>query len=220
MNPICSWNRPSLQQKEQQCSQNIALYTTLKKVFHIGLVLLALTSLTSFGYLNPSYFHISSTLLFVAYYPSMQVTVETLERWITEVNEERDKYRAIIRELNHSNSVFQAQINALKDLPFSSIDTKKIECDKSPSSEKLRLELLDLKREQARINILNMRRHIEIAYIRYIEKNQTDRRSLSDFGHFKTWPIDCLLNDQPFTVFISATGRAFTNCDEFSEIFT
>ncbi|QVL56666.1 MAG: hypothetical protein KFB93_04595 [Simkaniaceae bacterium] len=219
MNQITSWNQPFLQGKLTECSQKIALYETLRCVSRVGLPLIALASLGGFLYLNPSYLHIASSLLFFGYYPSMQVTVGTLERWVSEVRDEENRYRAISGELTRGFSVFQAQINALRDLPPPSIDAKERECAAFPSSEILRLELLDLKRTRARITLINARRHVEIAYVQYIERNPEDLRSLSDFGTFKTWPIDCLLNDQLFTVFISTAGRVFTNLDNFSEIF-
>ncbi|MCB1072503.1 MAG: hypothetical protein KDK96_05295 [Chlamydiia bacterium] len=219
MNPICYWNQPNLRIKEEQCIKHIALYETLKKVARVVLVLLALGALIGSSYLHPYYRLITSTLLIVAYYPSIQVTVGTLERWISEVREEQSRYQAIITELRPEISVFDAQVNALKDLPLIPMDEKARECAESPLSETLRFELLGLKRERARINLLNMRRHVEIAYIRYIERNQADTRSLADFGSFKTWPVDCLLNDELFAVFTTTTGRVFTNQDDFTGIF-
>ncbi len=219
MNPICYWNQPTLQIKQEQCLKNIALYKTLKKVARLVIVLLALVSLVGSVYLHPTYRVITSTLLIIAYSPTIQVTEGTLQRWVTEAREHQNKYRAIIEQLQRGVSTFDAQVTALQDQPLPSLDEKKMECTGSPSSETLRLELLNLQRERARINLLNMRRHVEIAYIRYIQGHQTDTRPLKDFGSFKTWPIDCLLNDEPFTVFTTRTGRVFTNQSNFNEIF-
>lgn len=220
MNPICRWNQTFLHGKIQQCDQNIALYRNLGKVTHVALSVLALICLVSFGLIDPSYLLISSTLLFFAYFPALEVTVGTLRKWVSEVKKEQEKYRAILSEVRIGTPILQAQINALKEIDLPCFKEKEKLCSESPSSETLRLELLGLKRKRARIILMNARRHVEIAFIQHVERNQADQRSLSDFGSFKRWPIDCLLNDSPFTVFISTKGRAFTNHDDFSEIFS
>ncbi len=91
MNPITTWTKDVLEIKVAECEKASKIFVVLSKVSRVGLSLLALGFLTSFGLLNPSYLHISSTLLILAYHPSLEVTVGTLDRWeeATKKNQEK-----------------------------------------------------------------------------------------------------------------------------------
>ncbi len=181
MNQICSWDRPFLSRKVEECEKKIRFLEILSKIARVGLSLLALGFLTAFGLLNPSYLHISSTLLLVAYHPSLEVTVGTLDRWVEATKKNQAKYRAILAAYTQDRSPIEAQIAAL-------------EGKKDPQAE------------------------VELAYLRFIQENPTDLRSLSDFGIFVPLTNKNPLCQCPSPIFKTTGGELFSG--NYAEIFS
>lgn len=213
MNPIANYNADYFRVQIGKSEQKLRIYAILKKVCRIALPLLGFSFLLSFALLNPSYLPISSALLFFSYAPCMDVTIGTLESWTKSVNETLIKQKAIREKLDEGKEIFEAWISAIPDLELPPAPT----LDNNPATPEAKQTLYDYQLELAFIKLQNARRKVERAYIKYIENNKTDQRSLEAFGTFQTWHIELLMHDGPFEVFIA--DKRYINTDNFSEIF-
>ncbi|MCB1116586.1 MAG: hypothetical protein KDK71_08960 [Chlamydiia bacterium] len=213
LNPIAIYDATHFRVQIGKSEQKLRIYAVLKKVCRIALPLLGFSFLLSFGLLNPSYLPISSALLFFSYAPCMDVTIGTLESWTKSVNETLAKQKAILKELEGGKTIFEAWIAAIPDHEPPPEPSEK----KSPTPE-ARMALYDYQLALALIKLQNARRKVERAYIKYIQNNKTDQRSLEAFGTFQTWHIELLMRDGPFDVFVTDKKR-YTNEDDFSKIF-
>lgn len=220
MNPISTLNAPSLQTRIDSSKQKLLLYSSLKKISRVALPLLGFLLLTIFGLLNPRSLPISSTLLLLAYSPCLEVAVGTFEKWSYEVQKEVDKQTRIQQGLLERKTIYQAWLEAIPETPIPAVDEQIREVLANPGSDELRRNLWEAQKIRALHRLQNSRKKVERAFITHVRDHPRDTRMLSDFGDYKRWQIEHLMNDLPFTVFITADGREFTNLDDCSRIFS
>lgn len=219
MNPICTLTAQSLQRRIDESQTKLHLYTSLKKITRVALPLIGLTLLTTFGLLNPRSLPLSSFLLIAAYAPCLEVTIGTLEHWSYEVREEMDKQTRIQEGLSSGKVIFQAWLDAIPLTPIPSVGELEQEVRENPGSEAKRQTLWEGQKERALHRLKNGRRKVERAFIEFVRNHQENKKMLSDYGSYKPWQIEHLMNDLPFTVFVTKDGREFTNDDDCSQIF-
>lgn len=220
MNPIAQLTTFSLQTHIDKSRNKLEFYESLKKVCRIIIPFLGFSLLLTFGLLNPNYLPISSSLLLVAYTPCLEVTIGSLEAWSYEIRIDIDKNALILEGLRDGKPIFQAWIDAIPDTPLPQAMDLEEAVRQFPSSEETRKNLWEFKKSRTMHRLENTRKAVERAYVEYIRNHQDDRRSLSDFGSYKKWQIEYLMDDLPFTVFVTKQGREFQNLDDFSRIFT
>lgn len=219
MNPICALTALALQRRIDESQTKLHLYTSLKKITRVALPLIGLALLTTLGLLNPRSLPISSFLLLAAYAPCLEVTIGTLERWSYEVREEMDKQTRIQEGLASRKVIFEAWLDAIPLTPIPSVGELEQEVRESPGSEVKRQILWEGQKNRAFHRLKNGRRKVERAFIAFIRDHQENKKMLTDYGSYKPWQIEHLMNDLPFTVFVTNDGREFTNESDCSQIF-
>lgn len=220
MNSIASLNADSLLTHIDDSKRKLKLYSSLRKICRVVIPLFGLFLLGIFGLLDPRTLPISSTLLFLAYFPSLEVTEGTFERWSSEVEKEMDKQTRIRQGLLNQKTIYEAFLDAILITDPPTLEKEMEEVRKDPGSDEKRKKLWEAKKTRALHRLENGRRKVERAYIEFIRDHPDEQRKLSDFGTYKRWHLEYLMDDLPFTVFVTKTGDKFTNEDTCSSIFT